>query len=140
MIWRYVAATWRAKLSLAGETNTPEAILRVARAQAVPVLKLDLDGKQLHTLDWMRRRLDRANRVLKAWLVEESPSGRGWHQWVIVYPHPTSALEMVALQLLLGSDPLREAYNINRARAVDFSGHVPDWWRARWNVFYRRAT
>jgi hypothetical protein len=47
-------------------------------------------------------------------------------------------VEVVALQLLLGSDPLREAYYIARARAVD-AGEVSRFWRQlkRWNVFYR---
>jgi hypothetical protein len=46
-----------------------------------------------------------------------------------------SALELVALQLLFGSDPLREACNLTRARLVD-TRRVSAWWRARWNTFY----
>jgi len=46
-------------------------------------------------------------------------------------------VETVALQLLCGSDPHREAYNLNRARQVD-AGTVSPYWRARWNVFYKR--
>jgi hypothetical protein len=46
-------------------------------------------------------------------------------------------VETVALQLLCGSDPQREAYNLNRARQVD-AGEVSDYWRVRWNVFYKR--
>jgi hypothetical protein len=55
--------------------------------------------------------------------------------WVWVEPEPKTAVEVVALQLLFGSDPNREAYNLNRARLVD-SGVVSDYWRERWNVLY----
>jgi hypothetical protein len=44
----------------------------------------------------------------------------------------------VALQLLFGSDPYREAYLIQRARIVD-SGNAPRYWLRdnAWNVLYR---
>lgn len=41
--------------------------------------------------------------------------------------------ETVALQLLLGSDPKREAMNLMRAHSL---GDAPDFWRDRWNVLY----
>jgi hypothetical protein len=41
--------------------------------------------------------------------------------------------ETVALQLLLGSDPKREALNLMRAHNL---GDAPDFWRDRWNVLY----
>lgn len=46
-----------------------------------------------------------------------------------------SALECVALHLLFGSDPIREAFNLHRARLVD-SKQVSAFWRARWNTTY----
>lgn len=48
-------------------------------------------------------------------------------------------METVALQLLFGSDPLREAYCFNRARHVD-AGRVSDYWANNWNVLYRPLT
>lgn len=99
-------------------------------------LRIDLDGRRL-SLREMMGRLARANRRLVALGECRSPSGRGWHQWIHVRPAPRSALEIVALQLLLGSDPLREAYNLVRAFAVD-EKRVSRYWRTRdrWNVLY----
>lgn len=46
-------------------------------------------------------------------------------------------METVALQLLFGSDPYREAYLINRARRID-AGEVKGFWANSdtWNVLY----
>lgn len=63
-----------------------------------------------------------------------SPSGKGWHLVVDTDPLPGSEMEVVALQAVLGSDPLREACNVMRARNV---GRVGPFWRTRWNVLYR---
>lgn len=103
------------------------------------VAALHVDVDTVRKLRWgeLDRRLAKANRLL-LWLVERrSPSGRGWHRWIGVWPPPASAVETVALQLLCGSDPHREAYNLNRARQVD-AGTVSDYWKVRWNVFYKR--
>lgn len=100
-------------------------------------LRLDLDGARLPLLEVVRR-LARVGRTLVTIRETRSPSGRGWHQWIVIRPAPRSAVEIVALQLLLGSDPLREAYNLRRALAVD-SGTVSVYWRMqdRWNVLYQ---
>lgn len=42
-------------------------------------------------------------------------------------------LEIVCLQLLLGSDPKREAFNFVRAHSI---GDAPEFWRDRWNLFF----
>jgi len=43
----------------------------------------------------------------------------------------------VALQLLLGSDPLREASNLLRARGLTrMTGRAHRWARQGWNVLY----
>lgn len=99
-------------------------------------LRIDLDGRRL-PLRVLMERLARANRRIVALGERQSPSGRGWHQWIHVRPAPRSAQEIVMLQLLLGSDPLREAYNMVRARAVD-ERKVSRYWRVRdrWNVLY----
>lgn len=44
-----------------------------------------------------------------------------------------SPVETVAMQLLLGSDPKREAFNLLRAHNL---GDAPAFWRDRWNVLY----
>ncbi len=62
-----------------------------------------------------------------------SPSGKGWHLELEVTPRPRTLLAVVALQLLLNSDPFREACNINRAQIAH---KLPRYWRERWNVLY----
>lgn len=63
----------------------------------------------------IRRRLERAGFRL-VWLRRrKSPSGKGWHLVVRVAPRPRSPEAVIALQLLLGSDPSREACNLSRA-------------------------
>lgn len=84
------------------------------------------------------QRARRANVEIIALGEQRSPSGRGWHQWVVLDPLPRSAMEVAALQLLFGSDPYREAYIIQRARVVD-SGTASPFFRARWNVLYSRT-
>jgi hypothetical protein len=101
-------------------------------------LKLDVDGARPLPVGVMMARLRRAHRRVLRTAEQRSPSGTGWHVWVWVSPPPRTAVEVVALQLLLGSDPFREAYYIGRARAVD-AGEVSRYWRQlkRWDVFYR---
>lgn len=102
------------------------------------VLKLDHDSHapRLSLLE-MVRRAERANVRLVAMGERRSPSGRGWHRWVIVRPAPRTAVAVVALQLLFGSDPLREAYCYNRAVRVDRK-QVSRFFRDNFNVLYRR--
>lgn len=108
------------------------------RVQGLVCLKVDHDSLRPVSVTRLQNRLARAAFTL-VWLVREpSPSGRGWHVWAGVSPQPRNAVEMVCLQLIFGSDVLREAYNLNRARHVD-SGKVPDWWRGSWNVFYKKG-
>jgi hypothetical protein len=104
-------------------------------------LKVDVDGGRPLPLGVMLARCARAKRRVLRLAESVSPSGKGWHVWVWVSPPPRTAVEVVALQLLLGSDPLREAYYVQRARAVD-AGEVSRYWRKydRWNVFYRAAS
>ncbi len=102
------------------------------------VLKLDHDPHAPRlSLRELVKRAKRANRTIVAVGERRSPSGRGWHRWVVVRPAPRTAVEVVALQLLFGSDPYREAYCLNRALLVD-RGKVPRYWRTRWNVLYVR--
>lgn len=102
------------------------------------MIKIDVDSRRYLPLDELVERLRAANRQLVALAQWRSPSGKGWHMVAVVSPRPRSAVETVALQLLLGSDPRREGYNLNRALAVD-AGLVSPFWRRRWNVLYGRA-
>lgn len=99
------------------------------------MIKLDIDSGNPLPIMTMIQRAARAGFVLRALCQWRSPSGRGWHLLIEVEPEPMTAMETVALQLLLGSDPNREAYNVNRARQVD-AGDVDPYWAERWNVLY----
>src|SRR5882762_6517679 len=102
------------------------------------MLKIDVDS---------RRRLSRKALLQRARIAQvelvgvtdlRSPSGRGWHRYLVVRPAPKTALETVALQLLFGSDPVREAFNLTRARLVDGKA-VSAFWRARFNTLYETS-
>lgn len=101
------------------------------------ILKLDHDPHNSRRLSLREivRRARRANKTLVAMAERRSPSGRGWHRWLIVRPAPKSAVEVVALQLLFGSDPLREAYCLNRAVQID-TGKVRGYWARHFDVLY----
>lgn len=100
--------------------------------EADAVLKCDWDG-HAPRIAWLVRRLHRAGYRLLAFGTRRSRSGRGWHGWLHVTPRPRSRAEVVALQLLLRSDPKREARNLYRARRT---GRCPPWARSWWNVLY----
>lgn len=99
------------------------------------MLKIDVDSQRLMPVKELAARAVRAGVRIVALGQWRSPSGRGWHLVILTDPPPSNAVETVAMQLLFGSDPRREAYNLNRARAVD-RGAVPAYWRERWNVLY----
>jgi hypothetical protein len=50
-------------------------------------------------------------------------------------PEKFSPRETVFLQLLFGSDPIREAFNWHRARLIA-AGQVARFWAERWNTLY----
>lgn len=98
-------------------------------------LKVDVDNRRPLPMKELVARFTRAN-VRMLWLSQtRSPSGRGWHIRIGLVRRPRSNYETVALQLLAGSDPRRESYNINRVRTLR---HVSPFWRTRWNVLYGR--
>lgn len=103
------------------------------------ILKLDHDAHNSRRLSLREivRRAERANLTVERLWQRRSPGGRGWHRLISVTPAPATAAEVVALQLLFGSDPLREAYCYNRARMVDRRA-VPEYWRLQdsWDVLY----
>lgn len=81
----------------------------------------------------MKKLLARAGYLLVKRTVLASRSRKGRHVYLVIEPPCANAVEMVALQAVLGSDPYREACNTARARILD---QVPEFWRHRWNVFY----
>jgi len=99
-------------------------------------LRLDVDAPRrpltLGTLAMLCRRAG----YRPVWLLQQrSPGGTGWHLECCLSPEPKSAMEVAALQAVLGSDRAREACNVGRARLVD-GKRIPRWWRERFNVLY----
>lgn len=106
------------------------------------IIKLDHDAHNSRRLSLRElvRRAERANVVIDRVSERRSASGRGWHRIIEVRPAPQTAAQVVALQLLFGSDPLREAYCYNRARLVDADALPPYWQQQdRWDVLYGSA-
>lgn len=122
------------------------------------ILKVDVDASRKLSRAALEQRARIAHVVILSVTDVRSPSGRGWHRTIAVerlgrgpsktvgantlgtvsrspYPTQFSALEVVALQLLFGSDPIREAFNLHRARLVD-AGQVPRFFARRWNTLY----
>ena len=99
------------------------------------LLKIDVDEGMAFPNN---RRLDhllaRAGYRRESIIRRRSPSGSGWHLVLTVSPTPQSDLEVVALQAILGSDPLREACNLHRANLLQ---QVSPFWQERWNVLYK---
>lgn len=88
----------------------------------------------------LARRLERSGHTITGW--EWSRSTNGWHVKLRIEPRPKGPIETVALQAILGSDPLRESCNLQRAREVEVvaeiaGGDAAKFWRERWNVLYR---
>lgn len=65
-------------------------------------------------------RLGRAGYDVVATCFERSTNG--WHGKVELEPAPGSPMEIIALQAVCGSDPMRESCNVNRAREVQNLG------------------
>lgn len=97
------------------------------------VVKLDIDDKEHPDVDAIDKMLRRAGYERRYTVVRRSPGGKGWHVLLDVEPRPRTAMEVVALQAMLGSDPWREAMQIARARALP---KCPGFMRDAWNVLY----
>lgn len=97
-------------------------------------VKLDYDGKPL-PMDELRFRLRLAGYTIRRWTTRRSPGGKGWHREVWLDPEPDTPAIIVALQAVLGSDPRREACNIQRIRSLP---NMDPFWQEedRWNVLY----
>lgn len=106
--------------------------MRLTAKQAL--VKLDVDHRRAPDLWRLTRMADRAGYRI-VWLSQaRSPSGRGWHLVLSLSPRPRSAMEVVALQAVLGGDLWREAMQLQRARMF---GRAPRFMRDAWNVLYQ---
>lgn len=95
------------------------------------LLYLDIDGKLpngIHT------RIVRSCEMMgwRLTAVRYDKTRRGWHV-VVAVRRKLSALTIVAMQAILGSDRNRELFNLSRARKLR---NVPREWRNQWNVLY----
>ncbi len=100
------------------------------------LIKIDIDSKRCPRLPGLLAKLKRAGYMPRWYSQCKSPSGNGWHLTFKLAPVPQRAEEVVAIQVMLGSDPFREACNLYRARMLP---HVSSYWRDRWNVLYARS-
>ena len=118
----------------AGADETDGAPLRVIEI-------MDGEPDPHMALHILTARLERAGHTVTDF--DMGRSTNGWHMKLRLDPRPSSCVEAVALQAILGSDPLRESCNLQRAREVDAwgdggpLGRGPVFWRDRWNVLYR---
>lgn len=99
------------------------------------VLKIDIDTRTLPR-DYMAR-IQWTARIL-GWplaAVGLRQTVHGWHVRVVVRKR-LAPVSIVAAQVLMGSDPKRETFNLKRARMLS---RVPAAWRKAdaWNVLYR---
>ena len=95
------------------------------------VIKLDFDNRKL--VPWKRigQLLGRAGYKITRNDVRQSK--RGLHVWLSLDPQPRTPFEVVAIQAILGSDPLRESMNLLRARRF---WQTPGFARSWFNVLY----
>ncbi len=108
--------------------------MRLTRREAL--LKVDWDAESARlSRGLMEWRLRRAGYRITKLVQRASPSGTGVHCVLRVHPRPASPAVVVALQLLLGSDPMREACNLRRAIRLPA---MPRWARAHFNVLYAK--
>jgi hypothetical protein len=101
--------TWHLLLDYDSAAAVPGAFTRGGLTDPIP--------SPMRTHDVIAARLKRAGYAVTGWSFE--PSTNGWHAKVELDPPPTSPLEVVALQAVCGSDPSREACNVQRARELE---------------------
>lgn len=99
------------------------------------LLKLDFDGAIPKGI------VDRITHMCRHWgwpieAVRFDRTRRGWHVTIGIRRR-ISAVSIVAAQAILGSDPYREMYNLQRVRRLRA---VSVEWRKSWNVLYSSHT
>lgn len=113
------ATGWRGGLSFLG---------RVKQTWAPSLLLLDFDGDALPTIRDLAARL--AVMHLRASHIEQHRTRRGWHI-VIHLRQQLTLMEAIAAQAILGSDPMREGFNLARARS-----RPGKFWQRRANILF----
>ena len=134
--WEVLNRTTGGRRAILTNPDSPKIYAR--RYRVIPLI-----GAPAAEPDWktcesiLTRRCYRAGFVVMDF--EHSGSTNGWHVKMRVHPTP-DPVAAVALQAILGSDPLRESCNLQRARAVDEWAKKPtpggEFWGPRWNVLY----
>lgn len=133
--WR---APWRSQESIRAELRKKKNLNTVAGIVArysEPHLTLcDYD----RPLRGVERRVYRVARLLGLGVrwIEYRRTRRGWHM-AVCWSEELVPIEQVVIQAILGSDPVRETFNLARLRAFaasgDQSGVVPP----RWNLLFK---
>lgn len=94
-------------------------------------LLLDLDNCRRANIAEIKRRLRLCGLQPVYWKIRRSPSGRGIHVLIGVKGKFVRR-DIVALQSICGSDPIREAHNFQRA------GLAGPEWGDDWQVLFER--
>lgn len=104
-----------------------------------------LDYDDVHGVphpDHVQHRIERAGHAVDEWKERPSPSGRGLHVRIKLVREMTP-MERVAMQAICGSDPVREAFNVQRVRTLymmrdEHAREVAtaEFWGDRYNVLY----
>ncbi|MFA6118271.1 MAG: hypothetical protein WC729_30070 [Sphingomonas sp.] len=97
------------------------------------VLKLDYDGAKLPPVE-MRAQALCAVLYVRVTLIHYARTRRGWHV-VICLARRISAPQIVAVQAIMGSDPMRELFNLARVRSLPRQ-HPCMRRDDNWNVLY----
>lgn len=97
------------------------------------VLKLDYDGARLPRVEMRVAALSVVLRV-RVERIHYARTRRGWHV-VVVLSRRIAAAHIVAAQAILGSDPMRELFNLARVRSLPRQ-HPCMRRDDNWNVLY----
>lgn len=109
--------------------------VRAARVRVVPPRAVLVDLDALGLRPWqMKWRLMQAGYRVRSMRIYRSTTKRHRHVVFTVSPRPRTLIEVIALQLLCGSDPAREANNLRRARTPT----LPRWAMRTQNRLYHR--
>lgn len=95
------------------------------------IIKIDWDKKTPPDCGLLAKTVSKLD--LAPFYMQLKPSSSHWHV-IIETSQPLTDTQIVAVQLLLGSDPHRELYNLYRVLCKD----APRYWRERWNVLFKR--
>lgn len=96
-------------------------------------LFIDYDGERLPRCAQINK-INSAFRAagLSYMALRITKTARGWH-YAFITKSPLVAMARVAMEAILGDDPMRAAMNFARARNAD---RMPPYWRQRWNILY----